>query len=82
MPVKKDKLSEEEKELLRNIGFKIQFLRKKAGISQTQLAEKSNLSDSTISHLESTNPYAVSIPALNRIAVALNAPVKSLFDFD
>ena len=82
MPVNKDKLTKEEKNLLRNVGFKVQFLRKKNGMSQAELAEKSGLSDSTISHLESTNVYTVSIIALNRIAVALNAPVKSLFDFE
>jgi len=82
MPVNKEKLSIDEQNLLRNIGFKVQFLRKKNGMSQAELAEKSGLSDSTISHLESTNVYAVSVTALNRIAVALNAPVKSLFDFE
>jgi len=82
MPVNKDKLTKEEQNLLRNIGFKVQFLRKKNSMSQAELAEKSGLSDSTISHLESTNVYAVSIIALNRIAVALNAPLKSLFDFE
>jgi len=82
MPVNKDKLSKEEQSFLRNIGFKIQFFRKKAGMSQTELAERSGLSDSTISHLESTSVYAVSVTSLHRIAVALNVPPGALFDFN
>ena len=71
MPVNKDKLSEEEQIFLKNIGFKIQFLRKKVGLSQAELAERSGLSDSTISHLESTSVYTVSTISLHRIARAL-----------
>jgi len=81
MPVNKDKLSQEECAFLLNVGFKVQFLRKKHGLSQSELAERSGLSDSTVSHLESTSIYAVSLVVLYRIAVAMNEPPMSLLDF-
>ena len=40
-----------EANFLKNIGFRIQFFRKKSGLSQEELAEKSGLSYSTISTL-------------------------------
>ena len=82
MPVNANKLSKEECDFLRNIGFKVQFMRKKAGLSQAELAEKSGLADSTISHLESTSVYSVSLVVLHRIAAALGVEPKSLLDFD
>ena len=36
-----------EAQFLKNIGFRIQYFRKKANLSQEQLAEKSDLSYST-----------------------------------
>jgi transcriptional regulator with XRE-family HTH domain len=67
---------------LRNIGYKVQFTRKKKGLSQAELAERSGLADSTISHLESTSVYSVSLVVLFRIAVALDVEPKTLLDFD
>ena len=54
-----------------NIGFRIQFFRKKIGLSQEELAERSGLSYSTISHIESTTSYPLSMLALYRIAKVL-----------
>ena len=82
MPVNAEKLSNEEREFLKNIGFKVQFMRKKAGMSQAQLAEYSGLADSTISHLESTTVYSVSLVTLHRIASALGVDPKALLDFE
>ena len=48
-----------EAQFLKNIGFRIQYFRKKANLSQEQLAEKSDLSYSTISHIESTTCYTI-----------------------
>jgi DNA-binding XRE family transcriptional regulator len=50
-----------EANFLKNIGFRIQFFRKKSGLSQEELAEKSGLSYSTISHIESSTPYPMSM---------------------
>ena len=60
-----------EAQFLKNIGFRIQYFRKKANLSQEQLAEKSDLSYSTISHIESTTCYTMSLRTIFRIAGAL-----------
>ena len=76
------KYAEDEARFLKNIGFRIQFFRKKADLSQEQLAEKSGLSYSTISHIESTASYPMSIVALYRIATALDVSPHQLLMFD
>jgi len=81
MPINADNLSKEERDFLRNIGFKVQFERKKKGLSQAELAEHSGLANSTISHLESTSVYSVSLVTLHRIASALGVEAKTLLDF-
>lgn len=82
MPISKLSYSDEENQFLKNIGFKIQFERKKANLSQEQLAEKSGLSYTTISHLESTSVYGLSIVSVYRIAKALNISPEQLLRFD
>jgi len=82
MPVNANKLSQKERDFLKNIGFRVQFMRKKAGLSQFELAERSGLANSTISHLESTSVYSVSLVVLHRIAAALDVDPKTLLDFD
>lgn len=82
MPNKKKLYSAEEEQFLKNLGFKVQFLRKKRNMSQYELAEKADLSYTTISHLESTTPYVVSIVALYRIAKALDVSPDQLLKFD
>jgi len=73
--------TEEENQFLKNIGFKIQFFRKQRGLSQNELAEKANLSYTTISHIESTSSYGMSIIAIYKIAKALNVDPSQLFLF-
>lgn len=82
MPVNAEKLSKAERDFLKNIGFRVQFMRKKAGMSQARLAEASGLADSTISHLESKSVYSVSLVVLFRIASALGVDPKTLLDFE
>ena len=82
MPVNAEKLTQEECDFLRNIGYKVQFMRKKKGLSQAELAERSSLADSTISHLESTSVYSVSLVVLFRIAAALETNPKAFLDFE
>lgn len=53
--------TEQEAQFLKNIGYRVQFFRKKAGLSQEELAERCGMSYSTISHIESTSPYPMSI---------------------
>ncbi|MCO5385344.1 MAG: helix-turn-helix domain-containing protein [Desulfosporosinus sp.] len=80
-PSKSKSYKADEKQFLRNIGFKIQFFRKQRGLSQNELAEKSELSYTTISHLESTSVYGVSIISIFRIAQALDVDPSQLLTF-
>ena len=82
MPISRKTYTEEENQFLKNIGFKVQFLRKKCGMSQFELAEKAALSYATISHLESTSVYGLSIIAIYRIADALGVEPDQLLKFD
>lgn len=72
----------DEARFLKNIGFRIQFFRKKRDMSQEELAEKSELSYSTISHIESSAAYPMSIVALYHIAAALEVEPYQLLMFD
>lgn len=49
-PINRKSYSEDENQFLKNIGFKIQFFRKQRDLSQNELAEKADLSYTTISH--------------------------------
>ena len=82
MPISKKTYTEKENQFLKNIGFKIQFLRKKQGMSQYELAEKAGLSYATVSHLESTTVYGLSVIAIYRIAAALGVPPDQILKFD
>ena len=82
MPISRKTYSGEENQFLKNIGFKVQFLRKKLGLSQLELAEKAELSYATISHLESTSVYGLSIVAIYRIAKALEVDPDQLLKFN
>ena len=72
----------EESDFLKNVGFRIQFFRKKNGLSQNELAERSGLSYSTISHIESTSSYPMSMLSVHRIAKALGVEPYQLLKFD
>ena len=72
-------LNEKEyKGILLDIGIKIGYYRRRAGMTQAELAEHSGLTLSYISQLESPNlPYCPSVKALFTIAKALGVrPAK------
>lgn len=71
-----------EAQFLKNIGFRIQYFRKFTDLSQEQLAEKANLSSSTIAHAEASAPYALSLKSLFRIAKVLDIEPYKLLYFD
>ena len=71
-----------EAQFLKNIGFRVQFFRKKADLSQEELAEMTGLSYSTISHIESTSPYVMSLRSIYKIAKVLNIKPRQLLDFE
>lgn len=74
--------TQDEARFLKNIGFRVQYFRRKADLSQEQLAERSGLSYSTISHIESTACYTMSLRALYQIAKALGIEPAQLLIFD
>lgn len=77
-------ISENEyKSILLNIGIKIGYYRRKAGMTQAELAEYTGMTLSYISQLESPNlPYCPSIKALFSIAKVLGVSASKLIDID
>lgn len=67
-------------ELHKLIGKRIKMLRDKHNISQQVLAAKCNFEKSNMSRIEAGNVNST-ISTLNKIAVALDIPLKEIFDF-
>lgn len=70
----------DSKKLHKLIGERIKMLRAAHNISQQDLAAKCNFEKSNMSRIESGNVNAT-VSTLNKIAVALNIPLKEIFDF-
>ncbi len=68
-----------EREILGGIGATIREVRRGKSLTQGQLANRTNLSRSLISRIESGSA-APSIPSLYKIAVALNVAIGDLFE--
>ncbi len=64
----------------RRLGLNIAYYRKEKGLSQSQLAEKINISRTHMSRIE-TADCAVSLDVIFEICDALNITAKTLFDF-
>jgi transcriptional regulator with XRE-family HTH domain len=64
------------------LGRRIRELRKKRGLSQEKLAEKSGITLRHMARLESSAPPAVAFDTLNAIAKALNVSLPSLVTLD
>ncbi len=77
-------LSENEyKNILLNIGINIGYYRRKAGMTQAELAEFSDMTLSYISQLESPNlPYCPSIKSLFTLAKVLGVSASKLIEID
>ncbi len=65
--------------IVSKIGLKIKLLRNKLGLSQEDLAEKSDLSANSLGAIERGKSVA-GIDTLERIAIALNIELKELVD--
>lgn len=66
---------EEFAEYYINIGLKVSYFRKKAGMTQEQLGEVMGVSTSFIGQIEAPNIVkSISLDTLFRIAKALNVP--------
>ncbi|MCR4718086.1 MAG: helix-turn-helix domain-containing protein [Firmicutes bacterium] len=73
----------EYKNILLGIGIKIGYYRRKAGMTQAELAEHTGLTLSYISQLESPNlPYCPSMKSLFSIAKALGIKASKIIDID
>ena len=69
--------------ILLDIGIKIGYYRRKAGMTQAELAESTGLTLSYISQLESPNlPYCPSVKAIFTIAKALGIKAYKILDID
>ncbi len=67
--------------LKKKFGKRLQNLRREAGITQEQLADKTGLTVESISNIE-RGLYGPKFENLERIAAVLKVPVKELFDFE
>lgn len=63
---------------MENIGYKIKQLRMMSGLTQAQLAEKSNTSLSLIAKIETEKNSNIKIDTLNNISEALNINIIQL----
>lgn len=61
-------------------GRRLQTLRRNAGITQEQLADKTGLTVESISNIE-RGLFGPKFENLEKIAAVLDVPVKELFDF-
>ncbi len=73
----------EYKHILLEIGLKIGYYRRRAGMTQAELAEYTGFTLSYISQLESPNlPYCPSVKALFIIANVLGINASKLIDIE
>lgn len=82
MPATKKYLTDEEKQFLLKIGYRVGYFRKLRGLSQQQLADNAGISLNTLSHIESTTVIGMSLITMHRLATALSVDPKQLLDFD
>lgn len=82
VPISRKDYTAGEQEFIKNVGYRIQFFRKRAGLSQAQLAEKVEMSVTTIGRLEGSSLFAPSLVALYRIAQALKIKPEQLLKED
>lgn len=76
-------MTDEFTEYYINIGLKVSYFRKRARLTQEQLAEKMGVDTSFIGQIEAPNIVkSISLDTLFRIAKALNIPPYKLLYFD
>lgn len=68
-------------ELRRNFGLRLKFLRRRAGLTQEQLAETADISVDFLSLVE-RGINAPSFENLEKLAKALGVEVRELFNFE
>ncbi len=65
-----------------NFACRIKTLRKRAGLTQEKLADKSTIHYKYIQRIEGKNPPNLRFESLAKLAKALDVDIKDLFDFD
>lgn len=68
-------------EIQKQLGFRIQTLRKKFGYSQEKFAEKIGIATNTLSSIETGNAFMTAL-TLEKIISTLNITPSELFRFD
>lgn len=72
----------EYNEMLIKIGLNISYYRKLNNLSQLELAEKADLSRTTVGCIEAPDKYyGMALNTMYRISKALGIPMRKLFDF-
>lgn len=74
----KPELPFELKVLLKQIGINIRIIREERGISQAELARRSNISTTTMNEIETKRFRDIRLSTLTSISQALNVPVIEL----
>jgi len=82
MSATKKHLTENEKQFLLKIGYRVGYFRKLRGLSQQELADGAGISLNSVSHIESTAVTGISLITMYRLAAALDVDPKQLLDFD
>ena len=82
MPISRKDYTADEQKFIKNVGYRIQFFRKRADLSQAELAEKIEMSVTTVGRLEGNSLFAPSLVALYRIAQALGVKPEQLLKSD
>jgi transcriptional regulator with XRE-family HTH domain len=80
-PANNQSYTADEIQFINNVGYRIQYLRKKQGLSQDDLAKKTGLSVATIFSIERKNQRGLSMITFLRIAKGLDVSPSALFDF-
>lgn len=79
---KSTKISFENRDKYIELGLNIAYYRKRAGMTQDQLAEKADMSRSFLGEIEAPNMVTtMSLEVLFNIARALNMPASKLLEF-
>ena len=64
------------------LGHRVRFLRKKQGLTQEELAQRSKLGVKHIQFIESKNPNNITIRTLQRLANGFEIPLWKLMKFE
>ena len=70
-------MTEEFSEYYINIGLKVSYFRKKAGMTQEQLAEKADITPEYLARIESEK-YNPSLVVIVNLALALDVSIEKL----